>query len=322
VDPGIFVPLLLPVLSWPIARLAGSRLNPHLASWLLTVTALMLAIGSTVSLGLLAFAGLSLIPAVARFGEWSPQALSAPGVSVFPAGICGSLALGAIVVSALITGSLFAGWLRRVRREIREVGRHSGLIVLPHDEPFAVAMPLRGGRIVVSQGMLAVLNAGETRALLAHERAHLRHRHHMFLAAVGLSTVLNPLVFPLRSAVVFALERWADEVAAERLGDRRVVASAVAKAALASRRGSRFALAASGGPVPRRVSALLRAPAPRFDWRSVAGFCVVVSILAAGWSVEATIEAAADVRAGIENGSTESPDPAHVHHHVHHNSVP
>jgi Zn-dependent protease with chaperone function len=307
-DTGIFVPLALPLLSWPIAHFAGARLRPRLASWLLTMTAMMLAIGSTAAIVLLAFAGLSLIPVVARFGEWSPETLRGLEAASVPVEAGAGVALAAIVVAVVVSASHLVRWTRRVRQELRHADCHPGLVVLAQDEPFAVAMPFRGGQIVVSRGMLTVLNSAETRALLAHERAHLRYRHHFFLLAAGLSTVLNPLVLPLRSAVLFALERWADEMAAERLGDRRVVASAVAKAALASRRRSLFALGASGGPVPQRVSALLHAPGPRFGWRLVAGFCTAVSIGITAWSMEAAMEAAADLHASIENASIGHPD--------------
>lgn len=68
---------------------------------------------------------------------------------------------------------------------------------------------------------------------------------------------------PLRSAVAYTAERWADEEAAGVTGERRVVARAIGKAALVSRGTPTPTLAgfAAPGPVPRRVAALL-APAP------------------------------------------------------------
>jgi beta-lactamase regulating signal transducer with metallopeptidase domain len=172
----------------------------------------------------------------------------------------------------------------------------------------AVAVPFRGGRVVVSKAMLAALNPAERGALLAHERAHLRCRHGLFLTAAALSTLLNPLLWPLRSAMVYALERWADEAAAERVGDRRLVASAVAKAALASRGRAAGALAAAGGPVPQRVRALLTEPAPGCDWQFVAALCAATTIAVTAWSAQASIEAVADLHAGIEAASFDHHD--------------
>ncbi|WP_159024966.1 M48 family metalloprotease, partial [Streptomyces sp. CB01373] len=114
-----------------------------------------------------------------------------------------------------------------------------------------------------TQPLLNGLTADERRALFAHERAHLAARHHRHLLTVHLAACANPLLRPLRSAVVYTAERWADEDAARAVGDRRVVARAVGKAALLSSGAPAPTLAAvaAGGPVPRRVAALL-APAP------------------------------------------------------------
>jgi predicted transcriptional regulator len=52
-------------------------------------------------------------------------------------------------------------------------------------------------------------------------------------AAVAAAAV-NPLLAPVREAVTYLVERWADEEAAEAVADRRLVARAVARAALAT----------------------------------------------------------------------------------------
>ncbi|MEU3352461.1 M56 family metallopeptidase [Streptomyces sp. NPDC037389] len=138
----------------------------------------------------------------------------------------------------------------------------------------AYAMPGLPGRVVVSTGMLAALDPAEREALLAHERAHLRGHHYLFTAAVQTSAAANPLLRPPATAVSFTVERWADEHAATVCRDRRPVARAVGKAAIAAKRTGhrRIPAAALGllgrgrepavGPVPRRVAALL-APPPR-----------------------------------------------------------
>ena len=105
------------------------------------------------------------------------------------------------------------------------------------------------------------LAAPERRALLAHERAHLAHGHHWHRGAVTLAVAANPLLAPLRPAIVYATERWADEDAAAQVGDRRHVATALARVALMGRApapGLRLALAAQA--VPARVSAMLAQP--------------------------------------------------------------
>ncbi|WP_342781801.1 M48 family metalloprotease [Streptomyces griseofuscus] len=94
--------------------------------------------------------------------------------------------------------------------------------------------PGHRGRLVVFRGMLRCLGDREREALLAHERAYLRGRHHVFQSVWRLTSALNPLLRPVAVAGDFVLERWADEEAAERVGDRTVVAHAVGRAALAS----------------------------------------------------------------------------------------
>ncbi|GAB2962982.1 M56 family metallopeptidase [Amycolatopsis acidiphila] len=307
---GVFVPLLLPVAAWPLARVASGA-PPRLAVWLLTCAAVALAAGSTAALAVLAFAGLSLMPPVARFGDWSPQTLRGMGLASVPWEVVSGLVLGIVLVSTVVDVLRKQRWLREVARTIKGVPESAGLVVLPDAEPLAFAVPLRGGRIVVSRSMLAALTPAERCALLAHERAHLRHRHHVFLTLVSLATSLNPLLRPLRSAVVFLVERWADEVSCARVGDRRVVAVAVGKAALAARTTvSPLAPAATGGSVPRRVAALLDSRPQRSGWRlaAVAGTAFTIAITM--WSAQASVEAAADLHKGIEVASL-------GHHHPH-----
>lgn len=287
-DLDAFLPLLLPLAAWPVSRFAAPKLPPQFASWLLGVTGVTLAVGSTATLLLLTFAGFSAVPPIAGFAAW-------------PVGVGCGLVLVWLSGSMVWTALRYRRWSRGLHSELDTHTRASGVIVLPGAEPLAVAVPGRGGRIAISSGMLAVLDPDERCALLIHERTHLRCRHHLFLAAIAAAGLLNPLIRPLRSATVFSLERWADEVAAERIGDRRVVASAVAKAALAARAHSPFTLAVTGGPVPQRVSALLKAPSPtRSRWVSMAGVGAVAVLIVTGWSVETVVEAAGDLHSSLE----------------------
>ncbi|SFW73092.1 M56 family metallopeptidase [Amycolatopsis australiensis] len=292
------IPLLLPLLAWPVSRLVTPRVPPRAASWLLTGTCLILAGSSTAALALLAFSGLSLLPVVAEAGHWSPEALRTLGGVDVPVSIGAGAALAVLAVLLVRTNVHNARWIHRVSRELDEHSPHGGVVLLPGREPVAFAVPGRGGRIAVSGGMLAALNPHERAALLAHERAHLSSRHHVFLLALTLSSTLNPLLHPLCSAAGFALERWADEAAAARVGDRTVVAHAVAKAALAARPHGGFALAATGGPVPRRVTALLERPAG-LRRTSVAVLSAAVLGVAA-LSAATVLDSAADLHDGIE----------------------
>jgi hypothetical protein len=124
---------------------------------------------------------------------------------------------------------------------------------------------------VVTTALLDRLRPAERRALFAHERAHLAARHDRFLLTVQLAARANPVLRPLRTAVAYTAERWADEEAARAVGSRRTVARAIGTAALVSRGTPAPTLAglAAPGPVPRRVAALLGPPPAVRDWPSV-----------------------------------------------------
>ncbi len=53
-----------------------------------------------------------------------------------------------------------------------------GAVVVRHHQPVAYCLPGHGSRIVLTTGAIDALDEGQLRAVLAHERAHLRGRHH------------------------------------------------------------------------------------------------------------------------------------------------
>jgi hypothetical protein len=148
----------------------------------------------------------------------------------------------------------------------------------------AYALPGRPHRIVVTTAMLRSLGPAEREALFAHERAHNRAGHHYFLAVAELTAHCHPALRRVRETVRLAAERDADEAAATAVGDRRLIATAIARAALAGHASPTtrpdFAPAATTGPVSQRVAALL-GPArkrPRAT-RTTAFFLVVCTLL-------------------------------------------
>ncbi|MFJ8112517.1 M56 family metallopeptidase [Streptomyces sp. NPDC096132] len=280
----VFLPLVLPLTAWPVARLAEQHLHPRTATRLLTVVAAVMAVCSTVCLGLLMVVGTAQLP-----GNPLPDGWSDPEVreAVPYDGIAGRLAIPALCVVAAVCGRTLWRHSRVHRRAHRALAGLPGteVAVLPDETPYAYALSgnrglgdrnhrdgFRRNRIVVTTGLLDHLEPAERRALFAHERAHLAARHHRHLLAVQLAAQANPFLRPLSSVVAYTTERWADEDAAQAVGSRRTVARAIGKAALVSRGTPAPTLAgfaAAPGPVPRRVRALLGpAPAVR-DWPSV-----------------------------------------------------
>jgi hypothetical protein len=271
----VYLPLLFPLPAALAARPLAERVAPWLATWLLTACALALAALSCAALGVLVVAGLVRLPLAALAGDWSLTTVRAgDSVSKTEAAMAG----------LLLTAAALAG-VRMLWRRMRALAAaafeaaclpgRSQLVVVDDAAPDAYALPGLPGRVVVSTGMLDALDDTNREAMLAHERAHLACHHYAFTAAAHLAAACNPLLRPVAAAVAYTVERWADERAATECGDRRQVARAVGRAALATahhpaRRhipeavlgllGRRRSALHGAGPIPRRVAALLAEP--------------------------------------------------------------
>ncbi|MFC9425929.1 M48 family metalloprotease [Streptomyces sp. NPDC056987] len=307
----VWVPLLMPFLAVPAARRAAAPLAPRHAAWLLTATALVLAVSSTAALALLVVPGASYVPVVALLGELvRPLAAGPPAVTVALASAAGCLLLWR-------TGVLVTA-VRHNRAELRRARAAAGggsaeLAVLRDARPDAYALPGRPGRIVVTTGMLRALEPAEREALFAHERAHLRGRHHLLLQAAQLAALCHPALRSLCEPLGYALERTADEAAAAAVGDRRLAARAIGRAALATRGAPaparpRAVLAAAAGPVPRRVAALLGVGGGGAPVRPTAGRLVAGALLLClAVSGATALGAADDLHTHIEIAQGEIP---------------
>lgn len=231
------------------------RLRPHLAARALLIVGIAAASAWLWLLAALSVAGLAEQESIERWIGWCPRLYLADGhVPLW-------LGLGAFVllVASLRGLARAFGAQVRLRRALPRCD-DTGVLVVDSMTPRAFAVPGQGGGVVVSRGMIAALDADEQRVLWAHERAHLRNHHHRFLAAADLMVGVLPVLGPVARRLEFAIERWADEDSAERTGDRRVVARAIAKAALASIDQPDVRMAMAGCGVPARVEAMLAGP--------------------------------------------------------------
>ncbi|MFS4092771.1 M56 family metallopeptidase [Streptomyces sp. AF1A] len=269
---SVYVPFVVTVVLAVLGPRLSRRLPPRPAAWALACAALVTAVGWAGALALLAFTGVAQVPEVAAEGQWSVAALRAEDPVYRIVAAVSALVLVVGVASLVVASVRQVHHLVRARRECAHFPGDTELAVVDDDVPLAFALPGAPGRIVVSRGMLRCLGDGEREALLAHERAHLRGRHHLFQSVWRLTAALNPLLRPLTVAGGFLLERWADEEAAERVGDRKIVAQAVGRAALASAGAPPpVVMAVTGGVVPQRVRALLAPPPARRSLPFVAG---------------------------------------------------
>lgn len=328
----VFLPLLIPALAAGAARPLAARLEPRQATWLLTVAVVALAACSTAALALLAAWAAAGAPVLAALGHYSPHVVRRGDPLPVVTGVVAAVALTGIAVAVVVTFRRRARALAESYRRAARLHPGTAVVVVASPDIEAYALPGRPGLIVVSGGLLAVLDDDGRAALLAHETAHLAGRHHLFTTVAHLAAAANPLLLPLARAVDYTVERWADEHAARVTGDRRLVAATIGRVALlvtprtrkmatvsfgiagpwplrlaagpwarllgagplgAQPRSGRVSVAWAG-PVPRRVAALLAPPLPR---RTLLLAAAAAIVMIAGASA---LEAARDLHALLE----------------------
>lgn len=266
---AVYLPLVMPLVAALVARPVAERLRPRAAVWTVTVAAVALAVSALAALALLAAAGLAQLPALAAMKGYSLRLVRDDD----PAGLTIGVLAALLLLAGLANGARVA-WRRLLALaaaadQAAALPSRSVVVVSDDDGCDAYAVPGLPGRIVVSSALLDALTVAERAVLLAHERAHLSRWHVVFVSVGRCAAAAYPLLAPLQRVMEYSVERWADEVAASVTGDRRGTAIAIAKAALAGTGRSSSAPAgalgiahAAGGPVPRRVAAML-APARR-----------------------------------------------------------
>ncbi|MET7328198.1 M56 family metallopeptidase [Nonomuraea sp. NPDC005650] len=152
-------------------------------------------------------------------------------------------------------------------------------IVLDHDERLAYCLPGRRAQTVITTGALRSLTPEQVAAVLAHERAHLRGRHHLALAAAHTLAKAFPKVPVFEAAkaeVVRLIELLADDVAARRHPRVQIAAALVG---LATGRAPAFALGAGGDTALLRVRRMLSPACPLRRVERLAGVASVTLLL-------------------------------------------
>ena len=315
VTAGVF-PFLVAALLSLCARPLARRLPPARTVALLTSSALVVSMATGLVLYSLAAPVLAQFPPLAAAGHWSVRDLRLDWS--LPASI--GVLLGVVATTLLARGT--ATLLLAVRALVSTVraaaaiagtsagrtdARRSPLHVVDDHIPSAYAVGARHGRIVVTTAMLDALSPAEQQVLVAHEEAHLRHRHNLVVIAIRIAAAANPILRPLVTIVTQAVERAADEEAADIVGDRLLTARSIARAATVRRRQLVAAgrLAATGGDVPNRVRSLLAPPR-----RGQGALCAAVAVVVLG-SAYASMVTADWAQDQIENAETAY---ATVHH--------
>lgn len=275
-----------------VARLVARALPPVAATAVTALTALAAMALWLADMALLAAPLVGRVPALAALGHWSGVGLATHNTvpTWVSATACGVLVVAGAGVGALATRA------RPSARSLWLLAKHApactadGFSVVRSDRAFALALPGWPGRVVLSSAMLRALEPDEREAVLAHERCHLHCGHYLCRWLIRLAAALFPPAHALVGECDYALERWADESAARVVGDRDLVARALARAALAGQPASwAGAMAFPRHAVTRRVSALLAEPLS-MRWGGIGTLSAVwlVAMVAAGLSAHQT----------------------------------
>lgn len=116
---------------------------------------------------------------------------------------------------------------RRQRDMLALVGTPSpryGATIVEHEVPAVYCLPGRAPRIVVTSGALRALSDEQLRAVLAHEDAHIKGRHHLVHAAVAAFARAFPFLPLARLAqeqTALLLEMAADDRRCAAIRERR-----------------------------------------------------------------------------------------------------
>ena len=268
------IPFFLVLTCAGIAWFLPRFLEPSVGVVILTVFVMLATLATVMLLVQVGGAGISEVPFVADAIGWC-RALSWGDHGAPPI-------LGAAAVITFGFGSIRVGqYVRKVIQNRRDFGAVDGIEILASDQPIAFAVPGRRGGVVLSDSLLSLLRRDEQRVVVAHENAHLRHRHHLYIHLVGACAAGLPFLKPFSNRVKYLTERWADEVAAERIGSREFVADTIARVALLPSSHVRSAaLSIGGGNVVHRFEALVSPlPAPTTGLTVFACSAVTLALL-------------------------------------------
>ena len=280
---SVYLPLILSLFVTPATRLAVRRVAPDVAARTIVASSAVATVGAVWGLALLAASWLGRESDIAD-GRWSVAKLAATSPVPTWIGTAAAVVLLAGAARCVHFAVSDARCRRALNRRYRSLRVGATLAVVEDPRPDAFALPGASGRIIATTGLLRALDPSERRVVLAHERAHVEHRHDRFVTAIEVAAALNPSVIPVRRDLRYALERWADEDAATAVGDRAHIARSLAHVAFlrschdgtALNDGREFGLARLG--VADRCAALQAEVPPRRLVVAVAAFSVFATL--------------------------------------------
>jgi len=200
-------------------------------------------------------------------------------------------ALLALLCWVLLAASATVLLARRRHRILLTLLAHGdpkvpGALVVDSPAAAAYCVPGLRSRIVVSAGTLALLDAAELAAVLAHERAHLRARHDLVLlpfSALRQAFPRSRLVGQVHAEVALLVEMLADDRALRHRPARELATALLRVGASGAGQAPSGALAAITAPEGETVTRVCRllTPAPRLSAPALALIWSTAAVLVA-----------------------------------------
>jgi hypothetical protein len=191
VNTAVFAALMACLAFTAAGPYLARALPPRAAVWMVVPAALLAAGCGVFVLGTVAFTWLGQLGEVAELGTWSPQTLHAlspipPAVAVIAGGLLVPAAAWTLTRSWRTARALWD--THRACRHLDPAG--APIVVVHSDDLDAFTLPGIRGRVVVTTGLLAALDASGRRVLLAHE---------LSTVLTGTPGGLSPPISPQRS---------------------------------------------------------------------------------------------------------------------------
>lgn len=222
----VALPLVAILIVVSIGSRRLDRLQPSAAARCIAVMLGASAIAVVPTLWLVGLSGLAHVGVVNPITDWSAHLLP----NHRPLGAV----VGVVSLGMAFTGSVLAVRVLIHHRRLRTSGASEPLAYIDTDEVYAYTLPGPAGTIAISDGLRRTLDDDELDFVIAHERAHARHRHDRYKLLALLATAFVPPIATVARRLSYHLERWADEEALDDIGaDRHLAARTIAKVALA-----------------------------------------------------------------------------------------
>lgn len=292
---AVFLGALAVALAWPVPLLLAR------AKWPSAAPVLAVALWQSIALaGGISMIGSLLVAGLQPFGDDLRSRIAGAAACVFQGPLPpDATLLNAFLLSAavLLTAHLLLNLALTSVRSRNQRHRHMELLrllssplpdapstrVIDHPAPAAYCLPGARSVTVLSEGMIALLSPAQLDAVVAHERAHLRQKHHLLLDAFRSwkrSLPWFPIATRAQDAVALLLEMLADDTARRTSGDA-VLAEAIRLVDETGQAG-----AVLGAPKDRRTpeqrrAALLAREARLTDGHRTVGPALRVAVVAA-----------------------------------------